>query len=469
MPRSGGTEAAQFSKELGIGDGGAVSIVDHGIAFGGEAGNGEGHGDAMIAARFDFRAMHFAGVAALDAQAIGEFFHLGAHLPKIFGESGDAIAFFHAQLSSVANLDAFFGERPESSEHGQLVNQQGHESARNVATLQGSAVDAQITDQFTLRALQIEDSERSAHGLEEIENGRTGRIQAHIGDEEIRFRQQRRSGDEEHGRGDISRDIEGLGLQRASAGAVRHALNDDGAAALCDMRAEEFEGEFGMIARLGGFRDLRFTAGVEAGEQDSGLHLSAGHGHLVVNAVKMAAANLERRKIAVARLNFRAHLEERGYDALHGALLKRGIAGNPGGEILPAEDSGEQADGGAGIFRVEGAPRAFQAAEAAAGDFDGATLHFHIRAERLHAAERAVTIARGGKVAEFAGAFGKSGEHGVAMRNGFVAGKFEGAGEGLGGMNGLVFHDAGSWIEFSTGRFVAAGARRIAEKKEGDR
>ena len=55
-----------------------------------------------------------------------------------------------------------------------------------------------------------------------------------------------------------------------------------------------------------------------------------------------------------------------------------------------------------------------------------------------------MAIAGGGKVAEFAGAFGKSGEHGVAMGNGFIAGKFERAGEGFGGMNGDVFHDDGS-------------------------
>jgi len=64
-------------------------------------------------------------------------------------------------------------------------------------------------------------------------------------------------------------------------------------------------------------------------------------------------------------------------------------------------------------------------------------------------------------VAEFAGAFGKSGEHGVAMGNGFVTGKFERAGEGLGGMNCLFFHDAMSWIQFITREFGGAGGRRI--------
>src|SRR5208337_2665940 len=75
----------------------------------------------------------------------------------------------------------------------------------------------------------------------------------------------------------------------------------------------------------------------------------------------------------------------------------------------------------------------------------------------LHAAQRAVAIARGGKVAKFAGAFGKSGKHGVAMGNGFVAGKFERAGEGLGGLDGLFFHDGVTWIQFITARFGLLG------------
>ena len=146
-----------------------------------------------------------------------------------------------------------------------------------------------------------------------------------------------------------------------------------------------------------------------------------------------------------SRPDVRAHLKQRGDDALHGTFLERGVAGNAGGEGLAGEDSGEQADGGAGIFGVEGAPTALQAAQAAAGDFDGGAVDLDIRAEGFHAAKRAVAIAGGGEIAEFAGAVGKGGQHGVAMRDGFVAGKFESTGESAGGMNGYVFHDGGSW------------------------
>jgi hypothetical protein len=123
-------------------------------------------------------------------------------------------------------------------------------------------------------------------------------------------------------------------------------------------------------------------------------------------ALEMAAANFERGEIAFAGLNFGAHLQKRSDDALHGAFLEGGIAGNSGGEVLAGEDSGEEADGGAGIFGVEGAPTAFQTAQAAAGDFDGGAVDLYIRAEGFHAAESAVAIAGGGEMAEFAGAVG---------------------------------------------------------------
>jgi len=51
-----------------------------------------------------------------------------------------------------------------------------------------------------------------------------------------------------------------------------------------------------------------------------------------------------------------------------------------------------------------------------------------------------VAVAGSGEVAEFAGAVGKGGEHGVAVGDGFVAGEFEGAGEGFCGVDGFGFH-----------------------------
>src|SRR5208283_1627700 len=123
----------------------------------------------------------------------------------------------------------------------------------------------------------------------------------------------------------------------------------------------------------------------------------------------------------------------RSNDPLHGAFLERTVAGNSSGESLSTENAGKKANGGAGILCVEGAPTAFQAAQAVAGDLDGGAVQGDVRAERFHAAESAVAIAGGGEIAQFAGAIGQSGEHGVAVRNGLVAGRFDTTRKGFNG------------------------------------
>ena len=53
-----------------------------------------------------------------------------------------------------------------------------------------------------------------------------------------------------------------------------------------------------------------------------------------------------------------------------------------------------------------------------------------------------MAIAGSGKMAKLAGALGKCSEHGITMRDGFVAGELQSAGERFGGMNGFLFHVA---------------------------
>ena len=457
----------QFIEKLGIGDGCTIGVFDEGIAFGGEASYSEGHGDTVIAARFDFRAVDFAGVAAFDAQAIGEFFHFRAHFAEVFSEGGYAVTFLDAQFGGVANFDSLFSERTKSGEHGEFVNQKGNEFTGNAATSERCAFDDQVADEFALRALQVQNRERRAQGLEEIENGRARGIQADIGDEEIGLGQQGCGRDEENGGRKIAGDIEGFGLQGNFASAIGQTLNRNGAAAFGYMGAEEFEGEFCVVASGGGFGDQSFALGEEAGKQDSGFDLGAGHGHFVMNALQMAAANFERWEIAFASLNFRTHLKERGDDTLHGTFLEGGIAGNSCGEVLAGKDSGEKTDGGAGIFGVESTPTAFQAAKAAAGDVDSGAFDLYIRAEGFHAAECAVAIAGSGEMAEFAGAIGQGGEHGVTVGDGFVSGKLECAGEGAGGIDGNVFQEDGSLGEFNTRGFGGCEVGQTRRERRG--
>ena len=60
-----------------------------------------------------------------------------------------------------------------------------------------------------------------------------------------------------------------------------------------------------------------------------------------------------------------------------------------------------------------------------------------------------MAIAGRGEIAEFTGAARESGKHGVAVRDGFVSGKFEAARERADRQDGFRVHDDG---QFSTSK-----------------
>ena len=54
-------------------------------------------------------------------QTVGQFFHLHAHAPQIFGYRADAVRFLDAQLARIAHRQAGFAGRAQHREHGNLV------------------------------------------------------------------------------------------------------------------------------------------------------------------------------------------------------------------------------------------------------------------------------------------------------------------------------------------------------------
>src|SRR5438876_12329085 len=132
-------KAVQFLKKCGKGNGGAIGIANYGTSLDGEASDGEGHGDAVVAAWIDFGTAQFSGSAARNLQAVRAFFDCGVHAAKIFGERGDAVAFFDAKFRGVANLDAFFGVRTERGGQGWFIDYQGDLFACDYAALERGA------------------------------------------------------------------------------------------------------------------------------------------------------------------------------------------------------------------------------------------------------------------------------------------------------------------------------------------
>src|SRR6266851_8626413 len=91
----------------------AFGIANHRFAFGSKRRDGERHGHPMIAVRLDFSTVQAARGAACHAQAVGKLLDLRAHSAEVFRQYGDAIAFLHAQLGRVADLNSLLGIRTE--------------------------------------------------------------------------------------------------------------------------------------------------------------------------------------------------------------------------------------------------------------------------------------------------------------------------------------------------------------------
>ena len=81
--------AVEQVEKFGEGDGGRFGSADEGVSFCAECGDGEGHGDAVIAAGVDGGSME--GLAAGDVEAVVELFDFSSHGAKVGGDEGDAV------------------------------------------------------------------------------------------------------------------------------------------------------------------------------------------------------------------------------------------------------------------------------------------------------------------------------------------------------------------------------------------
>src|SRR2546429_5215042 len=89
-------ELLELGKEVRIGDGNTVRVRDRGRTGGDERRHGQRHGDAVIPAGLDGRALQ--GARSLDADAVRVLFHDGTHAAKAIRHGGDPVALLNAEL-----------------------------------------------------------------------------------------------------------------------------------------------------------------------------------------------------------------------------------------------------------------------------------------------------------------------------------------------------------------------------------
>ena len=213
-----------------------------------------------------------------------------------------------------------------------------------------------------------------------------------------------------------------------------------------------------MIARAHRLAHSGRAIGVEAREQQAGFHLRACHWQLVINRMQSAARDFERGKSAFPRSYGRAHFAQRFHDAFHGPAGERVVANQAAAERLRRQNTGEHADGGAGIPCVEVVGGRAQTVEAATVDGHIDALLVDGDAECAQAVERRVAVGSGGVIVDGGRALRNSRNHGVAVRDRFIAWEADGPGETLGPGDPLLHGES---------PIVARARRRIRSRAGG--
>ena len=283
---------------------------DDGLAFGEKAGDGEGHGDAVVA-----KALHGGAVERCAAEDFQPVFGLGdlcAHGAEIRRDGGEAVGFFHAELAGVGNHRRAMGEGGGHGEDGEFIDDIGDLATADDRAFQSRALDVHGAERLGFLALD-DFADVGAHPDEDAEDAGARLIESDVFNEQLRARLRGGGDHPEGGAGNIAGHRE-IARFRGEA-----AVDRDGE--FLPLRADEkiLEHPLGVVAALRGLGDAGPAIGEKSREEHGAFDLRAGHGGGVVQRGELAAFNDERGTISGAfSANLRAHLPERFDDPLHG-------------------------------------------------------------------------------------------------------------------------------------------------------
>ncbi len=110
------------------------------------------------------------------------------------------------------------------------------------------------------------------------------------------------------------------------------------------MCAEGPQRQLAMIARMNRLVHLGHAFGLQAGKQQTRLHLGAGDWRLIIQAAQRTAVD-GHRSMTVRELDPRAHRREWRANALHGPAGEGSVPDQSAGERLGREQAGQHAHG----------------------------------------------------------------------------------------------------------------------------
>ncbi len=333
------------------------------------------------------------------------------------GDRVDPVGLLHAELLGAAHVAGAVGVGRQQGEERQLVDEAGHLVRPDRRGVEGARAHLHVADRLEPRAAAVEDGHACAHPPERVEEPGPARVEPEAVDGHLRPGDDR-SRDEERGRrGEVARHLD-LGQPERAGGRDGHA-----AGPAPHRRACRLEHQLGVVAggtRLG---HRRLPLGVQAGEEDGGLHLRARDRKPVRDPPEPVRAPDDERKPAAGRLDGGAHRAQRLGDALHRPRPERLVAGELEAAVLAGEDAREQARERAGVRAVDRPVRGAQPAQPDALDAElvvrGLLDH---DAERAHCAERRLGVGRAPEAADAGLALRESAEQDGPVRDRLVPG-----------------------------------------------
>ena len=99
----------------------ALAILDNGFPFGGQAGDGECHGDAVIHMAMDLGARK--REASFDDHAVIGRGYVTAHSLKVFSDCSDPVGLLYLQFGSILDDGCAFCMGSHNCEDGDLIDQ----------------------------------------------------------------------------------------------------------------------------------------------------------------------------------------------------------------------------------------------------------------------------------------------------------------------------------------------------------
>ncbi len=199
-----------MGEEFGEADGGGFGAFDLGFAGGAEGSYAEGHGDAVVQAGVDGGSVE--GLAAGDFEAVGIFREGGSHGAEVFGDEGNAVGFFDAQLLSVTQDDAVGGVRCNGAEDGELVDELGGERAGDYVWGAGCGggvgLNLEGSNEFAVGGFDVERPDFGSEGRHDVEQGGAGGVEADGVEDQVGIGEEERRAEEEGGGAQVAGDGE---------------------------------------------------------------------------------------------------------------------------------------------------------------------------------------------------------------------------------------------------------------------